>query len=452
MSTKLPAPGLSRRKIFLATSFGHAIEWYEFSAYGFTAVYLAAVFFPSGNPTTGLLATFGVFGLTFFIRPLGAVVFGPLADRIGRKRVLVIVLLLMSGSTALIGALPGYATIGAAAPLLLVALRALQNFSAAGELGSVSAFIVEYSGPRRRGFGTSWLMFSATIGFTSGSALVSVLVSLVGDTAMQQWGWRIPFLLAAPLGLIGLYIRLRLEDTPEFRTLKKADKVAKSPLREALTYRRQIFTTMGLAGLHASSYYIVLTFMASYITTTLGFGSGVALAGTLSAAVATMAVIPVVGALSDRVGRRPILITASAALVIASFPVFSLITTSPTAVVVGQVVLGLLVGTLVSTTLVSMTEIFPARVRVAGSSFAYSIANAVLGGSAPFIATFLIDKTGSAISPAAYLVFTSLLGLAASLAYRDVSGAEAVAAPVPDPAHTTDPQRLPLPTPERGSG
>jgi MFS transporter, MHS family, proline/betaine transporter len=413
------------------------VEWFEYAVYGFVAVYIGAHFFPNNDSTTQLLATFGIFGLTFFVRPLGAVIFGPMADRIGRKRVLVIALTLMSASTVCVGLLPDYGTLGILAPLALLLLRSLQNLSAGGELGGVAAFVVEYSGKDRRGIGSSWLMFSAIAGFIAGSLLTAGLTWGLGNETMASWGWRIPFVLAGPLGMFGLYIRLKLEDSPEFLALEANDNVAAAPLRESLGYRREFFTTLGLTALHSSSFYIVLSFMVSYLTVTKGFPRSVALTAATVGALSALVVLPIFGKVSDRVGRKPILVGASATIGLTAIPLFLLIGSSPTGAIVGQALLGAMMGALVSTTLVSITEIWPARIRATGSSFPYAISVAAFGGTAPFIATFLIDRTGNPISPAYYLVGTALITFVTSLSYRQakdpaVDVARAETSPSPD--------------------
>ena len=198
------------RKAVVGAAVGNCVEWFDFAIYAFLATYIAAVFFSSDNQTASLLNTFAVFAVSFFTRPLGGLFFGPLADRIGRQRVLATVVIMMSLSTFLIGVLPGYAKIGFVAPLLLIVLRCLQGFSAGGEYGGAATFLAEYSPDGRRGFTVSWLLFSTLIGFLLGSALATVLAATVPQAAMNSWGWRVPFLVALPLGLVGLYIRLRL--------------------------------------------------------------------------------------------------------------------------------------------------------------------------------------------------------------------------------------------------
>ncbi|MEU2006502.1 MFS transporter [Rhodococcus sp. NPDC019616] len=225
-------PSLRRRAFFGAIS-GNGLEWYDFAIYGYLAPQIGAVFFPNSAPTIQLLSSFAVFGISFFARPIGGLVFGPLADRIGRTKVLVIVLSLMSVSTVIIGLLPGYSTLGFWAPALLVACRLVQGFSVGGEYGSVSSFLAEFSGPGRRGFGTSWMAFSCLAGFLLGSIVATGLNTALGDSAMLDWGWRIPFLIAAPFGAIALYIRLKIEETPEFTLISERGDASKAPLREA---------------------------------------------------------------------------------------------------------------------------------------------------------------------------------------------------------------------------
>ena len=210
-----------RRRTLLGAVSGHLIEWYDYGVYGFLAVYIGQAFFVTDNPATSLLASFGAFALSFFIRPLGGLFFGPLADKIGRRTTLVIVLTIMSGSTFLLGVLPTYASIGIAAPILLVLIRCLQGFSAGGEIGTITSFVSEYAGPGKRGYSTSWLMVTAVLGLLLGGAVANGLAWGIGEEAMQQWGWRIPFLIAAPMGAISMYIRLKLEDSPEFKALQE---------------------------------------------------------------------------------------------------------------------------------------------------------------------------------------------------------------------------------------
>ncbi|MDT5179338.1 MAG: transporter, family, proline/betaine transporter, partial [Mycobacterium sp.] len=214
------------RRAIVGASIGNAVEWFDFAIYGFLATYIAANFFPTGDDTAALLNTFAIFAAAFFMRPLGGFVFGPLGDRIGRQRVLAVVILLMSAATLAIGMLPTFTAIGVGAPLLLLFFRCLQGFSAGGEYGGGAVYLAEYATNERRGFTVTFMAWSGVLGFLVGSVTVTVLKAALPAAAMESYGWRIPFLLAAPLGLVGLYIRLRLDDTPEFTELSREDNVA----------------------------------------------------------------------------------------------------------------------------------------------------------------------------------------------------------------------------------
>ncbi|MEE4024283.1 MFS transporter [Gordonia sp. PKS22-38] len=427
MTTSSPSrqgTGPSRRKTFLATVIGHVIEWFDFAAYALVAVYIGHQFFPNENESMQLIATFATFALTFLFRPLGAVVFGPLSDRIGRLKVLALVLLIMSVATTAIGLLPTYDTIGIAAPILLVALRCLQGLSAGGESGSSVAFMLEHSKPGHRGFGNSWVTFAATVGFMLGSAVAAILALTLGEQAMNDWGWRLPFLVAGPLGIIGLYIRLKLEDTPDFKALERKGEVSKSPVREVFAYKRELLTTILICSMHSAGFYMILTYLNSYITTTTDFGSDIALTGTLVGAACTLIPIPFLAAYSDRIGRKPILISASIAMAVMTLPLFAFIRTSPAAAVIGLAVFGLLLGCVVSVTLCTTSEIFPARVRGAGFSIGFGVASAAVGGTAPLIATALYSSTDNVYAPAGFLIAVCVLGFIGSMILIDRSREE----------------------------
>ena len=314
------------RKAVTGASIGNAVEWFDFAIYGFLATFIAANFFPSGDETAALLNTFAIFAAAFFMRPLGGFVFGPLGDRIGRQRVLALVILLMAGSTLAIGLLPTYAAIGVAAPLLLLFLRCLQGFSAGGEYGGGAVYLAEFASEKRRGFTVTFMVWSGVLGFLIGSVTVTLLQTLLPADAMESYGWRIPFLLAGPLGLVGLYIRLRLDDTPQFAELSKAQQVAKSPLREAVsTAWRPILQVIGLMIIFNIGYYVVFTFLPTYFIKTLHFTKTNAFVSiTLASLVALVLILPL-AALSDRIGRRPMLVAGSLAFAIGGYPLFLLL-------------------------------------------------------------------------------------------------------------------------------
>jgi len=400
----------SIRRAIVGASVGNTVEWFDFAVYGYLAVTLGAVFFPSEDPTISLLSSFAVFGVAFVMRPLGGLFFGPLGDRIGRQRTLATVIILMSISTFVIALLPGYATIGIWAPILLVLARLLQGFSAGGEFGGASAFIAEYSPDNRRGFLVSWLEFSTLIGFILGSTSVLVLSSVLSEEALTSWGWRIPFLIAGPLGLIGLYIRLRLDDTPEFRALESAGEVSQSPFKETITQNwKPILQVAGLVIIQNAGFYIVLTYMQTYITEQLGFSTTSASLSTMLTLLVGMVLIPPLGALSDRVGRKPVLMASCVGFVVLTYPLFLLLNAGNLAgAIAAHVALGALLAVYLSTTIAALTELFPTRVRYGGFSIGYNVSVAIFGGAAPFLATYLISVTGNPLSPAFYLIAAAI--------------------------------------------
>jgi MFS transporter, MHS family, proline/betaine transporter len=404
--------GMLRRAMFGA-SVGNCVEWFDFAVYGYLAATLGAVFFPSEDPTISLLSSFAVFGVAFFMRPLGGFFFGPLGDRIGRQRTLAAVIILMSASTFVIAFLPGYAAIGIWAPILLVAARLLQGFSVGGEFGGASAFLAEYSPDERRGYLVSWIEFSAVGGFFLGSASVLLLTATIGEDALGSWGWRIPFLLAGPLGLIGLYIRLRVEDTPEFRALERSGEVSGSPLRETMTQNwRPILQVIGLVIIQNAGFYIVLTYMPTYFSEQLGFSSTASSLSSVFTLLVAMALIPPLGALSDRVGRKPLLAASCVGFALLSYPLFLLMNQgSLVGAVLSHVALGALLAVFLSTTIAALAELFPTRVRYGGFSIGYNISVAIFGGAAPFFATYLISLTGNPLSPAFYLIAAAIASL-----------------------------------------
>lgn len=290
------------RRVVTGASIGNAVEWFDFAIYGFLATFIAAHFFPAGNETAALLNTFAIFAAAFFMRPLGGFVFGPLGDRIGRQKVLAVVILLMSAATLCIGVLPTYDTIGVAAPLLLLLFRCLQGFSAGGEYGGGAVYLAEFASDARRGLTITFMAWSGVLGFLAGSVTVTLLQALLPAAAMESYGWRIPFLIAGPLGLVGLYIRLRLGDTPQFAELDKADKTADSPLREAIaTSWRQILQVIGLFIVFNIGYYVVFTFLPTYFIKTLEFSKTASFVSiTLACVVALVSILPL-AALSDRI-------------------------------------------------------------------------------------------------------------------------------------------------------
>ncbi len=407
-----PADPSTIRKVVVGVALGNFMEWFDFGLYGYLATTLAIVFFPSDDPVAGLLATFAVFGVAFAIRPLGGFILGPLGDKIGRQRLLAGVIILMAISTFSIGLLPGYATIGVLAPILLVLARAAQGFSASAEFGGGATFLAEYAPVERRGFIVSFLQFSSLIGFGSALGIVLLLSSTFSEDALTSWAWRVPFLLAGPLGVIGLYIRLRLEDTPEFRALERAGEVAQSPLRESIAQNwRQMLQVGGIAILQNVAFYLVLTYVQTYIIQ-LGFSRAEATLSTALTIVVTWVLLPTFGALSDRIGRKGFMVASCVGFGLLSYPIFLFMSQgSLLNAILGHMVLGILLALYISVNMTVLVELLPSRVRVGGFSIGYNISVAIFTGPAALVATYLISATGNPASPAFYIIGASVLSL-----------------------------------------
>jgi MFS transporter, MHS family, proline/betaine transporter len=421
------------RKAVRGAAIGNTVEWYDFAIYSTLATYIADQFFPSGDETAALLSTFAVFAAAFFMRPLGGFFFGPLGDRIGRQRVLALVILLMSGSTFLIGVVPNYESIGVAAPLLLLLLRCVQGFSAGGEYGSGACYLAEFAPDRHRGFVVSFLVWSVVVGFLLGSLTVTGLETLLSEDAMNSYGWRIPFLIAGVLGVVGLYIRLRLGDTPEFEALRDQGEVAESPLKEALTTSwRPILQIAGLVVIHNVGFYIVFTYLPTYFTKTLEFTKTNAFVSIIIASTVAIILIPPLGALSDRIGRKPLLITGAVGFAVFAYPLFMLLNTgSLAAAIAAHAGLAAIESVFVSASLAAGAELFATRVRSSGYSIGYNVSVAIFGGTAPYVATWLVARTGNELAPAFYVIAAAIITLATVMTMR-----ETAAAPLRQKVHT----------------
>ncbi|WP_347900989.1 MFS transporter [Pseudomonas purpurea] len=419
MSIQHKDPARQRRRAFIGATSGHLIEWYDYGVYGFLAVYIGKAFFVSDDPTTSLLASFAAFALSFFIRPLGGLFFGPLADKIGRRKTLITVLVMMAGSTFLLGLLPTYASIGIAAPIILVLIRCVQGFSAGGEIGTITSFISEYAGPGRRGFATCWLMVTAVLGLLLGGAVANGMTWVLGADLMQAWGWRIPFLIAAPLGLISMYIRLKLEDSPEFLALQRAGETSKAPLREVWQWKRAIALVFFIITLHSSIFYLVLTFVSTYMSSILKFDSGTTLLYVFVASLSAAFVMPFGGAFTDKYGRKPFLLVIGTLATLAMYWLFkSAPTATPASFIYPLMAVAILFGLYASSTYALMSELLPTRIRSTGIAVAYNIPVAVFGGSAPLISTWLIKLTGDITSPWYFYIGTGVVSLIALVVLR----------------------------------
>ena len=402
-----------RRNAILAGVIGNVLEWYDFAVYGYFVPVISQLFFPNQTPLVSLLLTFSVFGAGFVMRPVGSVVFGQYGDRHGRKRALSAVIFLMAASTFAVGLLPTYASIGVLAPLLLVVARLAQGLSGGGEWGGAAAYLVEYALPGRRGLTGSWQQVSVGCGFLLGSLTAALLTTWIAPADMLAWGWRIPFLLGVLVGIVGAIMRWRLEDTPKFAELESQGHVAQSPLREALTtFRTPTLIAFGITLHNTVGYYAVLIYLTTWLTNIIKMPRGTALWIGTACLLAFVVAVPFMGALSDRIGRRPLFIASCVGYIVLAYPLFLLASTGvPAYAFIAQLVLVLLLALYAGPGPAVYCELFPTQVRYTALSVGYNIPVAIFGGFAPFIATWLIQSTGNPLSPAFYVIAASLVTL-----------------------------------------
>ncbi|GAB4100642.1 MFS transporter [Sinomonas halotolerans] len=413
----------ARRRVLWGSFIGNFVEWFDYAVYGYLAATISQAFFPESDRQTALLATFAVFAISFFIRPLGGFVWGHIGDRIGRRTALSLSILIMSAATFCIALIPSYAMIGLWAPVLLLVIRVIQGFSAAGEYAGASAFLVEYAPAHRRGLYAAVVPASTAAGLLLGSLLAALLSLALTPEQMAEWGWRLPFLLAAPMGLIGRYIRTRLEDTPVFRELENEEQQAHSPVKDMFAkHWRSLLLAVGAVLLNAVGFYVILSYMPTYLSEELGFGATESFFATTIALLTYIGFIFLTGLASDRFGRRRVLIAASVTFILFTVPAFMLLDTgSFTAVLLVQIALGAML-TLNDGTLPSfLAELFPTRIRYSGFAVSFNLANAVFGGTAPFVATLLIGAMHTKLAPAWYLVAAAVVSLLAVLRAKETS-------------------------------
>ena len=385
------------RKAVVAATLGNVLEWYDYSIYGFLAAVLAANFFPSSNPNTALLSTFAVFGVGLLFRPVGGILIGRFGDMHGRKAALILTISLMAGSTFVIGLLPTYMSIGLWAPALLLVARLMQGFSTGGEWGSSTAFMIEWSPPRRRGWYGSLQQMSVALGILLANGIAALVTSSLPADDLRSWGWRIPFLLGGLFGPIGQFLRRRVDETPRYREVEAhGGATTKLPNRWKLAAIAFGFTVNW-----AVCYYTFLTYMPTYTRVQAHLSAAAALWSNTIGLVALVALIPAMGALSDRIGRRPVLLMSCGASVLLPLPMLSLMVGGLgfPAVAITQVVFAAAIALCAGPAPAAIAEMFPTRSRSTWMSSSYSLAVAVFGGFSPFVSQWLIGATGWALAP-----------------------------------------------------
>ncbi|MGW7402266.1 MFS transporter [Streptomyces sp. NPDC054833] len=405
----------SSARALAAGSVGNFIEWYEFGVYGYFATVVAQRFFTpeGGGAVEGLVKAYASFALAFFFRPVGAALFGRLGDRIGRRPVLILVVALMTGATTLIGALPTYATAGALAPWLLTLLRVVQGLSAGGEFGGAVSAMTEFAPPGRRGLYGAWQSFTVALGLLGGAGAAVGLATVLTEDQLSAWGWRLPFLLALPMGLGALWLRMRLEETPSFR--ERAPDAERLPAREVV---RAVALGAGRVMGWSAAGYTFLVVLPSYLQTALHADFRQALTATVLANLGFAAAILPAGLLSDRIGRRPVMLTGAVLVVGAAVPLFNLLQDAGTSSLVkGAAVCaaGAVVGLMAGPGPAMLAELFPTRVRCTGLGLAYALSNAVFSGCAGLIITETVKRTGNVDVPAYYAAATCAVSALALL-------------------------------------
>ncbi len=412
---ELPDPGRRWRAV-AAASIGNAFEWFDFIIYGFFAVMIARLFFPAGSETASLLLAFASFGVTFVMRPFGAVVLGRLADRHGRKAGMTLSISMMMAGTAITAFAPTYTFVGIFAPIMVAAARMMQGFSAGGEFGSATVFLAEQN-PKRRGLYASWQFAGQGLSTVLATGFGAALSGALTAEQMGTWGWRIPFLFGLLIGPIGYYIRRQVDETLEFRSAQTTS----APLWETFSWgKARLLVAIGTIVLVTVAAYTAV-YMPTYAIRELGLPPVGGFLATMLAGAIQIVMIPLVGALSDKVGRLPIATGAIVAILITAHPLFARLVAAPTieSLLLVQAILGVFVAAYAGAIPALISELFPIRVRTTAVSTSYSVAVAIFGGFAPLIIAWLIDVTGSQLAPSYYLMFAAAVSLLAlGAAYR----------------------------------
>lgn len=414
------------KKAVVATALGNAMEWFDFGIYSYLAVTIGKVFFSGTAGSLQLVFSFATFAVAFLVRPIGGMFFGMLGDKLGRKKILTITLVLMSFSTLCMGLIPSYAKIGNLAPILLLLARLVQGFSAGGEYSGAMTFIAESSPDKKRGFFSSGLEVGTLVGYIGGSAIVTILSYILGPDKMLDWGWRIPFFIAAPMGLIGLYLRNNLEESPVFEAMNegKDKEKEKGLIKKVFVYHwPQLLKGVVLVLFFNVVDYMLLSYMPSYLNVVLGYGETV---GLLFILIIMFIMIPIVlfmGYISDRVGNKRIILSGLIGIVILSIPAFKMIGSgSYTTVFFGLMILAILLATFEATMPSMLPSLFFTEVRYVALAITFNISVSLFGGTTPLVMAWLIKVTNNPMVPAYYIMAACLIGILTMIFVKETTG------------------------------
>lgn len=408
------------RRAVVAAGIGTVVEYYDLTVYAYLAVVVSPLFFPSDDPTASLLSSLAVFASAYLMRPIGGIFFGRLGDRFGRKRALLVSVILMGVGTTLMALLPTYAAVGVLAPILLVVARLLQGFSAGGELGGALTYVYEIVGPKRRGLGGSIVALGSNSGFALAAIVVATTSALTSEAQMDSWGWRIPFVAGLPLLVLCLWLRTRIEDSPEFTKTAERRELPKAPLRELLRSQpAQVLQVLGLGIAQNATGYMVLTYIGIHLVREGGY-SQTAVTWTAAGVIVFIAsCMPLAGILVDRFGSRPVLIAGLLTAATLAYPAMALMTGHGLAVAaIAFAVFALCTPLIQVATAPLFPSLFDTKVRLTGVALGFNLSTVLAGGTAAYIATWLIDRTGNSLSPAYFLIGSSAIGLLTLLTIR----------------------------------
>jgi MFS transporter, MHS family, proline/betaine transporter len=411
-----------RRRAVTAAVVGNVLEWYDFAVYAFVAVIISRKFFPAQDEVSALLATFLAYGLGFVARPLGGIIIGRLGDTRGRKFALMLTIFMMAAGTVLIGILPTYETIGVFAPLLLVVARLMQGFSAGGEWGGSTAFIVEWAPKGSRGWYGSFQQTSVVAGLLLGSGVAALLNTILTPEVMQDWGWRVPFLLGGILGPVGMYMRRTIEETPAYERVRRQEVITSGPEVSPWMLAARAF---GFTVLWTVCFYVLLNYMPTWTQKYLKLSASEALWANTAGLLVLLVAIPLTGALSDKVGRKPLLIACCIGMVVVPYPIFSYLASAGTVslpmLIAIQTLFAILIAMFSGPGPAAIAEIFPTQNRSTWMTSGYALATAIFGGFAPLISVWMIDHFGTPTAHSFYLIGAAITSTLVIMSLRETA-------------------------------